>query len=287
MFLERHRSKMQNLAQMVGFFALVTFLLSALLDFPLFTPEPLSASPGPFLWLVMWCPGIAAIITILVFRLPLKSLGLGIGKPRFHIMGIAWAILFLTAIYTGAWALRLCDLTPVALRGQWLTLLLLFPGKFGRALGEELGWRGFLFPRLRQRFAFPAATLITGILWALWHFPSILQGDYLNASSLPRGIAVVAFTVGIVGNSFAYSWLRERSSSVWPAVFLHATFNWFSQSVLEPIVRPGALTHYAVGEMSLGFAVAGVLVAALFWKRGELGTLPRMIPAAGLPEQVP
>ena len=46
------------------------------------------------------------------------------------------------------------------------------------SLGEELGWRGFLFPRLQQRFGFHGACLISGLIWAVWHYPEILWTDF-------------------------------------------------------------------------------------------------------------
>jgi uncharacterized protein len=40
-------------------------------------------------------------------------------------------------------------------------------------LGEELSWRGFALPRLLSRHNALAASLILGVLWALWHLPLV------------------------------------------------------------------------------------------------------------------
>jgi membrane protease YdiL (CAAX protease family) len=78
--------------------------------------------------------------------------------------------------------------------GRWpalgtfgVALLLLFTitviGTAVWALGEELGWRWFLFPRLQQQFGFHGACLISGVIWAVWHFPELLWADY-NAGTI-------------------------------------------------------------------------------------------------------
>jgi membrane protease YdiL (CAAX protease family) len=48
-------------------------------------------------------------------------------------------------------------------------LLLGLPLNFVTALGEEIGWRGFLVPTLHERLKFAAVCLISGIIWATWH----------------------------------------------------------------------------------------------------------------------
>jgi len=254
----------------VWIFTAATFLASAVFDYPLFGPRPLSEQPGLFDWLVMWCPGLVAIGFVLSRRTTLRDLGL------FRVGGInlAWGLLlplaFTTPFYLLATWLGYCRLVPSAINGHVASVLLLLPGNFGRALGEEIGWRGFLFPQLRKRFSFAHASLITGAIWSLWHFAVIVQGAYLDASHVPLGAGLLLFTVSLVGQTFAYTWLRERSGSVWPAACIHAAYNWFTQRVMTGhVLTATPQTSLAVGEMSLGFAAMGVLLTLLFWKQGS------------------
>ena len=53
-----------------------------------------------------------------------------------------------------------------------------------RALGEEIGWRGFLLPRLVQQFGFTLGCLVSGCIWAVWHYPALLFAGY-NADTKP------------------------------------------------------------------------------------------------------
>ena len=61
------------------------------------------------------------------------------------------------------------------------------------AIGEEIGWRGFLWPLLRGRSGFWISSLIIGVIWWVYHVPLIIFGWYGDLAHLP------AFTVAIVG----------------------------------------------------------------------------------------
>ena len=68
-----------------------------------------------------------------------------------------------------------------------LFLLLATVGVLGScisALGEELGWRGFLVPQLANVASFPRVELIGGAIWALLHYPIIPFADYRGAGPL-------------------------------------------------------------------------------------------------------
>lgn len=89
-----------------------------------------------------------------------------------------------------------------------------------------------LVPPASKALLLRHASLITGTVWALWHFAVIVQGAYLDDSHVPLGAGLLLFTVSMVGQTFAYTWFRERSGSVWPAACIHASYNWFTQRVM-------------------------------------------------------
>jgi len=128
-------------------------------------------------------------------------------------------------------------------------------------LGEELGWRGFLFPRLQQRFGFHGACVISGSIWAVWHYPEILWTDF-NAGT-NAVFALACFTVMVVALAYIMGYLRVRSGSIWPCVLLHATHNTFVQGIFDPLTAPVGWAKYITTEFGAGLAVAIVVAGIL------------------------
>lgn len=90
------------------------------------------------------------------------------------------------------------------------------------ALGEELGWRGWLLPKLMPLGTIPAL-LVSGVIWGLWHAPLILLG--YNYPDAPRWLGLTAMIIMCTLIGAVFGWLRLRSGSVWPAALAHAAFN--------------------------------------------------------------
>lgn len=108
----------------------------------------------------------------------------------------------------------------------------------------------------------------------MWHSPLILFADYHNAGA-PRWFGLLCFTVMLVGVNFAFTWLRLKSGSLWTGALMHASHNLFIQGFFTPLTGPTPFTPYVIDEFGVGLALAGLVVAYLFWrKRGELPPLP-------------
>ena len=123
--------------------------------------------------------------------------------------------------------------SPVFMLGISLTAISAAVPMAFYCFGEEFGWRAYLYPKLEKLLGTPAAILIGGIIWGVWHAPLTVEGhnfgtDYLGYPWL--GIllmCVFCITIGAV-----LMWLTKRTGSVYPAAIAHAVNNSANLSAL-------------------------------------------------------
>lgn len=118
--------------------------------------------------------------------------------------------------------------TATAPAGGLPLIALLFVGTVASAalltaLPEEIGWRGYLLPRLRH-LGDRRALVLSGLMHAVWHLPVILFTDLYHAQGNRLLVIGLFLLVGTSGGVFM-GYLRLRSGSLWPAVIAHAAHN--------------------------------------------------------------
>lgn len=267
-------------------FLVLTFSFSAVFYYLIAS----SGEIGPYSAGLMWCPGVAALLTQFIFQRNVRGLGWGAGRLKYLLLSYGLPIIYGLIIYGVVWLTGLGKFNPneiaqqVAAQFQFevsspivvVVLYALVLGTIGillsglTALGEEIGWRGLLVPELAKETSFTKTALISGVIWSAWHTPAILFADY-KAAEIPAWYSLTNFFVAVVGLSFAFAWLRLKSGSLWTAVILHASHNLFIQNIFTPLTRDTGITAYLIDEFGIGLALAGVVIAWIFWrKRGEL-----------------
>ena len=284
-----------NLSNRTNLGRIVTFLVLAFGLSSIFYVLIITGGEGIAPWVVplMWCPALSAILTKLIFDRNLKDLGWKPGPAKWLGLGYLLPILYGAVVYGIVWLvglggfttdvtagvaseLGMANASPVQIVAVYALLMgtIVFvrsslPGSFG----EELGWRGFLFPELQRMTSFTTASLIGGVVWVLFHLPLILFSDY--NSTAPRAFQVVMFFISAIALTFVHNWFRARSGSVWPAVFLHASHNIFFLNVFDPLMARYPLTDFFVTEFGAGLMVISVLMALYVWAhRSEVGPKP-------------
>jgi membrane protease YdiL (CAAX protease family) len=292
--------------------ALTWFLaLTVLLSWPLFLAPLLFRDMQPVnaqlatqgLWaLGMWGPGLAAILTTtLVLKRPFSALNLNrLGPKRFYLwawflfpvlslVGALFTLLFgIARLDTGFSVIRQAMASAaggaavpaemiVVIQIAFAILLAPFINVLF-ALGEEMGWRGFLLPHLMPLGQWKAI-LLSGVIWGLWHTPVIVQGHNYPGYPVAGVFMMVIFCVLL---AIIFSWLYLNTKSPWVAALAHGSVN---------AVAGLPIFFFAPGfNMALGGTLAAptawigmaLFVGWLIWtKRLPVQETPQAKPLAG------
>jgi membrane protease YdiL (CAAX protease family) len=251
----------------IWLFLLLTFCLSSIFYVLLIRQGSLQ-SGGDILTLgLMWCPALGAFLTWRILKI--KSLGIGWrpGNWRYLVLGYLLPFVYSLAAYGFVW------LTGIAPFQNALTPQLIGYVVVGSiignlsTLGEEIGWRGFLVPQLYKLSGFVPTALISGAIWAAWHLPLLLGTDY-NRGSL-GAYSLLMFALDTIALSFVYTWLRLKSSSLWPVVLLHTSHNVFVLHVFDPLTSSTALAPYFISETGAALLIANLILAFLIWRLSQ------------------
>ena len=237
-------------------------ILVVILPLPILSLRYFDLPFEPILIYASWTPNIAAFLVLGVIlreKGGIRNLVSGWGKWR---VGMRWYLaalspLFIALLAAGVFiVLGGSPIAPEQPIGSPL-LMSLFVSLITGATGEELGWRGFLLPRLQQRFNALISSLIVGVIWAIWHLPLWFIPGY-GWDVIPYW----AFALGAISTSVIFTWvLNNTVGSLVMASIIHLMMN-FGMSVvgilgLIPSPRDGWMIA------SILFAIYAVMIVMI------------------------
>lgn len=277
------RSRIQVLTYLV-----IVFLFSSFFYFLILHSGSLGNGRGLYVLGLMWCPALAGMLTLRLNGRSLSDLGWKWGETKYQVSSWYIPLLYASIAYAIVWISHLGafgnpeftdSLTKSMHLGgpPWIAIVMgiMLTGTYGlihsvaSALGEEIGWRGFLVPELSRTTSFTATSLISGIVWSLWHYPILICGDY-NAGT-PTWYGLTCFTVMVISMSFVFAWMRLKSGSLWTGAILHGSHNLYIQGIFTPLTRNTGKTAWFIDEFGCVLPLVAVAFAIYFWtKRREL-----------------
>ncbi len=206
---------------------------------PLVVPGALVAASAPAAIAELpWAPSVAtvvvgALVVLFFFPASRRLLTPGNGAPQER-PSAGWILLSLTllpGLFLIAWVLassRAGEVRVSAVDGGLLATTGILVTVFfhnlllGGSLGEEIGWRGFLLPRLLERMSPLSASLVLGVIWGVWHLPIDL---YAGFAAEGAG-AVVVRIIYLLPLSVLFTWCYLGSrGNLLVALLLHTSLN--------------------------------------------------------------
>jgi len=213
--------------------------------------------------IAMWAPAFARFVTRRTvdreFTSPLSLRRWGSTRALVLLRPLGFPLLVYGASYLIVWRAGLAYWNPG--QGKWTTgsqiaanmiinlaILVVF-GTF-TAMGEEIGWRGYLQPRL-DAAGVPSSVIIVWLAQLAYHAPLMAGAGYAGVGSF--SLSLLLFAAGDLPMTFLIARESYLAGSLWPAVFFHSFHNTISQWLFPKFFT---------------------VTAGEFWLNGEEGLLP-------------
>lgn len=116
---------------------------------------------------------------------------------------------------------------------------------FTYGIGEEIGWRGYLFPSLSKKKSPIVASFMVTLVWALWHLPAF----FFNPVYMEMGFGIMGWLISLSFGSVLLGYLcKESKYSIIPVLIWHAGFDLItagdiSASYLAPVASALVIIH--------------------------------------------
>jgi membrane protease YdiL (CAAX protease family) len=204
--------------------------------------------------------------------------GLGLRRSGWHTWGLALLLplLALSVVYGLGWLSGAAALVVPTGNGGLPNLLInLIPNLLITtffALWEEIGFRGYLLPKLldlgRKR-----ALILSGFLHGVWHLPLILLTPFYVDLGNPF-LTIPIFLLLLTAAGVVYGVPRLETDSIWPSTILHGSFNAFLGLFTALTVVSSSAAVYLVGETGVLTLLATAAVALWFLQRRKTAVKP-------------
>jgi len=243
-----------------------------------------------YIGLLMISPALASFITLIIRKRPISSLPWRLKELKYLKLAYFTPILYVSIAYVLIWSFGFGDLINTERISKWsaelgidsdnqtlviavMVFLLLTVGvikNLGSTLGEEIGWRGFFIFELRKVLSFKALTIVSGIIWAIWHFPVI---HLMYGGSEYLLLHLGAFTIMILGVSVILAYYTFKSNSLWPAAVYHSIHNIYIQKICTPLTITNENTTFWIDEYGFMIPIVTTVFAIYFWRKAEVEKL--------------
>lgn len=267
----------------IGVFLLFLIFFSSIAYYAILKLNPTSMYVGA----LMISPSLATFSTLIVKGRKLSSLPWSLKNIRYLRLSYITPIFYVSVAYFFIWIFGFGDFINTERVILWskelgleganqgliiiaMIFLLLTVGvikNLGSTLGEEIGWRGFLIFELKKVMSFRNLALVSGIIWAIWHYP-IINLIYGRGENL--WLHIIAFTIMIIGISIILAYYTFKSESLWPAAIYHSVHNIFIQKIATPLTITNDNSTFWIDEYGFMIPIVTTLFAIYFLRKARI-----------------
>lgn len=222
---------------------------------------------------LMHTPLIANLLTRLITHEGMEESYLKVnarGNMKFYVLAVILPLvngivggLIINARYGGEMGLA-DNLSAMGASGAIASFTMTFwaaGGQIFQGFGEEAGWRGYLTPKLEKLMPTPAALVVSGILWGLWHGPLVWNG-YNFGTEHPGWVNLGMMCVSCIIMGVGLTMLTKMTGSVWSAALCHSVIDSAMSLPLIMLCDENVLADHHFSTMVIAMTAAPAVVIA-------------------------
>ena len=120
------------------------------------------------------------------------------------------------------------------------------------ALGEEVGWRGVLYPYLKEKLGVTKGRIVSGTIWGAWHWPIMIFAGYEYGKEYIGApvLGPIVFCICTVMMGILFDYVYEKTETIWLPSLMHGAVNAFT--IFLYLVKPEYSNMAILGPAYIG-----------------------------------
>ncbi len=120
------------------------------------------------------------------------------------------------------------------------------------ALGEEVGWRGAMYPYLKEKLGTVKGRIVGGAIWGAWHWPIMILAGYEYGKEYIGSpiLGPIVFCICTVAMGILLDYVYEKTETIWLPSLMHGAINAFT--IFAYLAKPEYANMAILGPAPIG-----------------------------------
>lgn len=119
-------------------------------------------------------------------------------------------------------------------------------------LGEEVGWRGAMYPYLKKKLGDTKGRIVGGAIWGAWHWPSMIFAGYEYGKEYIGApiLGPIVFCFCTIAMGILLDYVYEKTKTIWLPSLMHGAINAFT--IFAYLLKPEYANMTILGPACIG-----------------------------------
>ena len=196
-----------------------------------------------YLFMSLWAPGILSTLGALLFFLIFRNAF----DPQYTTLKKLLGSAGMKQLNASHMSMEMYLLITILQSMLYLPFMNMMA-----AIGEEAGWRGVLYPALKNAYGTAKGRLFGGLIWGIWHFPIMIIAGYEYGKTYLGApvLGPLVFCLFTISFGILLDYVYEKTDCIWFPALMHGALNAFT--LFSYMVKPSYAQMSILGPGQIG-----------------------------------